>query len=237
MKVAVITGGSKGIGRAIAEKLLLRGYHLIVTYRVEDDSVESLKNKYGDRIELVKLDQKRYENNNILVNLIKDKYKKVDILVCNAGTTVRKELTEITNDDWNNVFNVGLNFHFYLIRDIYDCIKHNSNILFIGSAMALYPHSMSIAYGVMKAAVHALALNLVKHFDGTGTRVNVLVPGFVDTEWQKQKPVDIRNNICNKTAMHRFSSVNEVAEAALFCIDNTYMTGSILNLTGGYSYK
>ncbi len=103
--------------------------------------------------------------------------------------------------------------------------------------MAVLPHGTSLAYGVTKSAVHALAKNLVKCFEGKNVNVNAIAPGFVETEWQKDKPIEIRNNICNKTALRRFATVEEIADAVKFCINNPYVNGSIIEVSGGYCYK
>ena len=103
--------------------------------------------------------------------------------------------------------------------------------------MGLNPHATILSYGVTKSAVHALAKNLVKEFEGTGTTVNAIVPGFVDTPWQKNKPEEIKQNIYRKTAIHRFASIDEVVDAYRFCIDNPFVNGSLIEVNGGYSFK
>jgi 3-oxoacyl-[acyl-carrier protein] reductase len=103
--------------------------------------------------------------------------------------------------------------------------------------MGVYPHGTSLAYGVTKAAVHALALNLVKCFEGTDTTVNAIAPGFVETEWQATKPQHIRDNIYAKSAVKRFATPDEVADAVRFCINNGFVNGSVLEISGGYCFK
>ena len=125
----------------------------------------------------------------------------------------------------------------YLIRDWWDLLQKKSRIIFIGSEMGIRPHSMSVAYGVMKAAVHALTKNLVKEFEGTGTTVNAVAPGFVETEWQKNKPTEIRESIVRKSACHRFAKPMEVAHAVEFCIENAFLNGSVIEINGGYNFK
>lgn len=132
---------------------------------------------------------------------------------------------------------VNLNSSLYLIRDLYDVIPNDSRIVFIGSLMGVHPHGTSLAYGVSKAAVHALALNLVKCFEATNTTVNAIAPGFVETEWQASKPEEIRRSIYAKSAVKRFAEPREVADAVRFCINNAFVNGSILELSGGYSFK
>ena len=83
----------------------------------------------------------------------------------------------------------------------------------------------------------ALSKNLVKEFEGTGTTVNTVVPGFVATSWQNEKPEEIKQNIYKKTAIHRFATVDEIVDAFRFCIDNPFVNGSQIEVNGGYCYK
>jgi 3-oxoacyl-[acyl-carrier protein] reductase len=76
-----------------------------------------------------------------------------------------------------------------------------------------------------------------KKIKGTNTTVNVIAPGFVETEWQKEKPLQIRQNIYNKTAIKRFALVEEIADAVKFCISNPFVNGSVIEISGGYSFK
>jgi 3-oxoacyl-[acyl-carrier protein] reductase len=103
--------------------------------------------------------------------------------------------------------------------------------------MGVFPHGTSLPYGVSKSAVHSLAKNLVKEFAGTGTTVNAIAPGFVETEWQKNKPQEIRNNIYSKTACGRFAETSEIIAAIDFCLDNAFVNGSVIEVSGGYNYK
>lgn len=161
----------------------------------------------------------------------------IDCVVCNAGSTLRKSLQDIEDDDWQRVMDINVNSNVFLIRDLMEVIPQDSRIVMIGSEMGIYPHGTSLAYGVTKSAIHALAKNLVKCFEGTNTTVNAIAPGFVETEWQKDKPQEIRNNIYNKTAIHRFATVEEIADAVRFCIHNGFVNGSIIEVSGGYCYK
>ena len=151
--------------------------------------------------------------------------------------SLTKNLDCCITEDWERTMQVNLNSSLYLIRDLYDAIPHNSRIIFIGSLMGVHPHGTSLAYGVSKAAVHALALNLVKSFEATDTTVNAIAPGFVETEWQASKPAEIRQNIYAKSAVKRFASPDEVADAVMFCVRNAFVNGSVLELSGGYSFK
>jgi 3-oxoacyl-[acyl-carrier protein] reductase len=239
MKYAIVTGGTRGIGRAIVEALLREDYYVYATYASDQVAAENLLVEVSapERLSVCRVDQSDADAVHRYAQMLIGQGVSVNCIVCNAGATVRKATRDITDTDWSRVMQVGLNSHFYLIRDLWQQIAHNARIVFIGSMMGVEPHAMSLPYGVMKAAVHALAKNLVKDFAGRGTTVNVIAPGFVDTEWQKNKPQEIRNNICYKTAAGRFATPDEVADAVLFCIHNAFVNGAVIEVSGGYCYK
>lgn len=240
MKRALVTGGTKGIGLGIVKMLLSEGYFVTVTYGHDNESAVKFKEAFveeSNQFELMKINQNSKIDMHLLVDHIKQQGTTLDCLVCNAGITLRKGITDFTDEEWEKVMQVNVNAPVFLIRDLYSCLSKGARIVFIGSEMGIYPHGTSLAYGVTKSAVHALARNLVKFFEGTGTTVNAIAPGFVETEWQKNKPQEIRSNICNKTALGRFATIGEIADAVRFVINNPFVNGSIIEVNGGYNYK
>ena len=231
MKTAIVTGGTSGIGFGVAKMLLSKGYKVYATY-VGTDFNENIEN-----FTAIKVNQCSRDELYSFITRIKKECTSIDCIICNAGMSIRKSFTETTDNDWDMQMEVAVNSHYILIRELYTIIPNGSRIIFTGSQMGLMPHAMVLAYGVTKAAVHALAKNLVKEFEGTGTTVNAIVPGFVETPWQKEKPEEIKQNIYSKTAIHRFATVDEVVDAYRFCIDNSFVNGSLIEVNGGYSYK
>lgn len=239
MKRALVTGGTKGIGLGIVRMLLNEGYFVTTTYAHDEVSAMAFKEEFSTKssdFELLKIDQSDKNDMQILVTHIKE-HGILSCLVCNAGMTLRKGITDFSDKEWERVMQVNVNAPVFLIRDLFSHISRNARIVFIGSEMGIYPHGTSLAYGVTKSAVHALAKNLVKFFEGSGTTVNVIAPGFVETEWQKGKPQEIRNNICKKTALGRFATIEEIADAVRFVINNPFVNGSVIEVNGGYNYK
>ncbi len=231
MKYAVVTGGTSGIGYGVARMLIDKGYYVFATY-VGEDLIERV-----DNYEPIKVNQAYRPDVYRFIEYVKSKCDKIDCIVCNAGLSIRKSFVETDDKDWDMQMEVAVNSHYIMIREFYDMISPGSRILFTGSQMAVHPHATVLSYGVTKSAVCALAKNLVKEFEGTGTTVNAIIPGFVDTPWQKTKPEEIKQNIYRKTAIHRFASIDEVVDAYRFCIDNSFVNGSLIEVNGGYCYK
>ncbi len=178
MKNAIVTGGTSGIGLGVAKMLLGKGYKVYVTY-VGPDSAEEIENFIP-----LKVDQTQRSEVYAFIDRVKAECDTVDCVVCNAGMSIRRSFTEMKDEEWDKMMEVAVNSHYILVRELYGLIPNGSRILFTGSQMGLQPHATVLAYGVTKAAVHALTKNLVKEFEGTGTTVNAIVPGFVETPWQ-----------------------------------------------------
>ena len=231
MKYAIVTGGTSGMGLGVAKMLLGKGYYVFATY-VGPDFEEKM-----DNFEAHKVDQTNRNEVYRFIEYVKSNTDHLDCIVCNAGMTIRRSFTEMRDEEWDAMMEVAVNSHYIMCREFFPIIPNGSRILFTGSQMGLHPHATVLAYGVTKAAVHALVKNLVKEFEGTGTTVNAIVPGFVDTPWQAAKPEEIKQNIYKKTAIHRFAKTDEIVDAFRFCIDNPFVNGSLIEVNGGYCYK
>lgn len=231
MKNAIVTGGTSGIGLGVAKMLLSKGYRVYATY-VGQPLTERI-----DNFEAIETNQASRKEVYDFISHVISKEEHIDCIVCNAGMTIRKSFTETRDNDWDKMMEVAVNSHYIMIREFFPIIPKGSRIIFTGSQMGLNPHATVLAYGVTKAAIHALTKNLVKEFEGTGTTVNAVVPGFVNTPWQKEKPEEIKQNIYRKTAIHRFASIDEIVDTFRFCIDNPFVNGSLIEVNGGYSFK
>lgn len=231
MKYAIVTGGTSGMGLGVAKMLTEKGYYVFTTY-VGPEFIEKINNYEAHLV-----DQTNRNEVYSFINCVKSKIDHLDCLVCNAAMSIRKSFTETTDEDWDKQMEVAVNSHYIMIREFFPIIPDGSRILFTGSQMAVHPHATVLSYGVTKSAVCALSKNLVKEFEGTGTTVNTIIPGFVATPWQNEKPEEIKQNIYKKTAIHRFASIDEIVDAFRFCIDNPFVNGSMIEVNGGYCYK
>lgn len=227
MKYALVTGSTKGIGFAIAKRLIEHDYFVFVNGR--DTAVLDLA---PDKHLLITADLSTSRGVDALTDAI-SQYQ-LDCIVLNAGATCRKELAAITYDDWQTVMDTNVNMPFFLVQRVFDRIADGGSVVFISSAMSLKPHAISLPYGVSKAAVNALAQGLVKEFAPRRIRVNAVCPGFVDTEWQKEKPQWLREKTENKIALKRYASPDEIADICFCVINNSYINGAVVPADGGY---
>lgn len=241
MIYSIVTGGTKGIGKEICRKLLIHGYSVIAVYSNDDTSALLTKKEFGtefpDLFFLIKCDLSDTENISDLFSEVSLITQSVDVLILNAGKTIRKGIADMTIGEWNSVLSVNLTTPIFLIQRFLPILNRGSNIIFTGSSMTVFPHSVSLSYGITKSAVHALVKNLVKFLTPYEIRVNCVAPGFVDTEWQKEKPAEVRQNIMKKISLKRFAKPEEVASVYLFIISNQYLNGEIIAIDGGYSYE
>ena len=237
MKTAVVTGGSRGIGLGVVRMLVDRGYRVLASYAHDDAAADAATTMLGSGVTFFKADHSDRSQSYAFVDFIREHTDTVDCVICNAGTTVRHSFLETTDADWDKMMEVAVNAHFIILRELYPMIIDGSRVIFTGSAMGNHPHATVLGYGVSKAAIHSMVRNLAKVFADKHVTVNAVAPGFVETDWQKDKPEEIRQNICRKTAVHRFATIDEIVGAYSFCLDNAYVNGTVLDIDGGYSFQ
>lgn len=243
-RFAIVTGATKGIGAAVAKKMLEQGHNVIGCYSSDDEAAIHLQNdvkSYKGNFELIKVDLSSYSGIESFVTYLINKAQNerflFDWIVMNAAQTDRSTFRDINEKAWKRVFNVNLNAPFFILQGIDDLICENGRIVFLGAVMGQLPHAMSISYAASKAALHQLAKNLVKEYAARNITINVVAPGFVDTPWQITKDKEHRKRIEGKIAMGRFATADEVADLCMSTISNGYINGAILNIDGGYDYK
>ena len=238
---ALITGGTKGIGFSVAKCLGEMGYNLILTFSTDNITAEKacsyLQGEYKIEATAIKADNTDKKSIDIISQHIDSRDIMLDVIVFNAGITCRDNFEEIKYEDWDNVFYANVHFPVFLLQKNINNINTGGSVIFTGSLMGIIPHAMSLSYGVTKAAVHSLVKNLVKFLSPRNIRVNAVAPGFIDTEWQKDKPAEIRKSIESKISVRRFCDPDELAGVYKLLVENTYLNGEIIVSDGGYSYK
>lgn len=238
---ALITGGTKGIGLSVANRLMQEGYDVILTYHSDtqraNEVATTLRQKHTTKVSVLQADISDL-NSIDLINLFLEKNDlTLDALIFNAGLTNRTPFMEMDIASWKQIFDANVHFPVFLIQKIFNRIQTGGSVVFTGSLMGVQPHAMSLVYGVTKSTVHSLVKNLVKFLTPRHIRVNAVAPGFVDTEWQKNKPLEVKASINSKIAANRFCEPDELADVYLMLINNHYMNGEVVVVDGGYLYK
>lgn len=227
MKYAVVTGSSSGIGYSIAKRLVSNGYFVFINGR--HSFIPSFQE---ESYMYIQSDLSSLDGVICLTDKILSKTKMIDVLVLCAGATCRNKMTDISLDDWQYVMNVNVNMPFFTVQKLSPFLSKEGSVLFISSLMGIKPHATSLVYGVSKSAEISLAQNLVKELPGI--RVNCVCPGFVDTQWQRDKPDWKKEKIKSKIALNRFAESSEIADICINVIENTYINGSVICIDGGY---
>ncbi|MCL2078873.1 MAG: SDR family oxidoreductase [Oscillospiraceae bacterium] len=242
MKYALVTGATSGIGLAIAEIMLKNGYFVFLNYsrdKSRADSVYSQFSQYNNQMSFIKADLSEYPGVEEIAEVVQKKNVRLSYLVINFGMTDRSPFGDVSIDNWDRVMRANVSVPFFIIQKLaaLNLFADDASVLCVSSLMASIPHSVSVSYGVSKAALSALSMNLVKYLAPLGVRINAVEPGFVDTPWQQEKTHDQRERIIAKTALGRFAEPREVAEICYAILENTYLSGTVFPISGGYNAK
>ena len=239
-KLAVITGGTRGIGLAIAEALLGMGGFVVLNGRSETKESAALVSKFGlERVAIDVGDVSDPIYAKALVERSVKKFGRLDILVHSAGGPVPGKITEITAETWMNAFALHVHPVFHLFKAAHPTLsKHGGAVLLISSVAGLRGCPASIAYQTVKGALVPMARALAFDHAKEKIRINVLAPGIIRTRFHASMPEAARlHNLQNRIPLQREGSVADIAEAAIALITNENITGEVLTIDGGMSMR
>ena len=242
-KIAVVTGGNSGIGYATAERFVAEGATVVVTGRREaavNEAVDKLS-AGGGQVSGVVADQAVLEDSDRLVETIRERHGRIDVLFVNAGVAPMAPFAETSVDDFDRVFNINVRGLYFLLQKALPLLGQGASVIFNASVVHKYGFPGASAYSATKAAVRSIGQTVAAELAPTGVRVNLLSPGPVESPlWSKtgmeQEVVDgFGGAIGGRSPMGRFGRPDEMAAAALFLAsdDSSYVTGSDLQADGG----
>lgn len=237
--VAIVTGGAKGIGRAIVESLAQKGIKVILNYNHSEEQAMELKkelSRKGYTVETYKADVSKSREVEKLVKFAKQTYGEIDILVNNAGIDKWQLFTDIKDEDWDNMIQNNLNSVFYMTREVVkDMInKKNGCIINISSIWGITGASCEVAYSVSKAGIDGLTKALAKELAPSNIRVNSIAPGCIMTDMNKEFSKEELEEIKEQIPIGRIGKPEDIARCVNWLIEDEYTTGQIISPNGGW---
>ncbi|MEG2074779.1 MAG: 3-oxoacyl-ACP reductase FabG [Angelakisella sp.] len=239
--VALVTGGGRGIGRAISAALAAEGYSVAINYcHSETDAVAlaaELRQSYGTDTMAVGCDVSSEEQVNAMLHAVGEQLGEVDLLINNAGIAQQKLFTDITAEDWDRLFAVDVRGVFLCCRGVLPHMIHQKqgSIINISSMWGLVGASCEVHYSAAKAAVIGLTKALAKEVGPSGIRVNCIAPGVIDTEMNRLLDPETLDALREETPLGIIGEGRDIAEAVLFLASEgaRFITGQVLSPNGG----
>lgn len=235
MKTILITGGSRGIGRAMVELFSERGYYVAFTYKSSDELAEALSKKTGALA--IKADSAIAEDILKAVETVQNKLGMIEILINNAAVSSFSLFTDVALKDWRAMFSVNVDAAFLYTKAVLpDMIKNRrGRIINISSMWGVVGSSCEVCYSATKAALVGMTKALAKEVGPSQITVNCIAPGMIDTDMNASLSSEDVKAIADETPLMRIGSPREVAEAALFLSGEgaSFITGQVLGVNGG----
>ena len=240
-KVALITGGSRGIGKAIAKKFAKEGYDIVINYVSESAELgkvkeEMIENRNVD-ILFVKADVTNYNGCEEMIKEVINKFGRIDVLVNNAGITKDGLLMRMKEEDFDKVIEVNLKGTFNVTKNVipYMMKQRSGKIVNISSVVGIGGNAGQANYAASKAGIIGFTKSVAKELASRNILANCVAPGFIKTDMTDVLSDAVKENINKQIPLNKMGEADEVANALYFLAseENTYITGQVLNVDGG----
>lgn len=241
-KTAIVTGGGSGIGFAITEKFIVNNIRTIIIGR-DEKKLLTAKEKLGPLCETVKFDLNNLSAIPQLVHDLFERFNNIDILVNNAGINLKKEFTEVSDEEFSNIMHTNISSMFSLSREVVkNWIKKNikGGIINISSMASQYGLPKVIAYTASKGAIEGMTRAMATELSPKGIRINCIAPGFIATDMSAKalnNDPERKQKVLGRTPMGFMGEPSDIGDAAVFlaCDSSKYITGVVLPVDGGNS--
>ena len=236
MKNVLVTGGSRGIGKAIVEAFSAAGYSVAFTYKNSTEAAEELERRTGALA--IKADSESDEDIARAVCIAEEKNGGVDILVNNAAVSSVSLITDVTLEEWNRVMNTSVTGAFLFSKCVLPGMirKKWGRIINISSMWGIVGASCEVHYSTAKAALIGFTKALAKEVGPSGITVNAVAPGVVRTDMNSAFSDEDMAALCDETPVGRIAEPSEIARAVVFLAsdDSGFITGDVMNVSGGF---
>lgn len=241
-KTALVTGGTRGIGRAIVKMLADAGARVAFTYRSSTDAAEALVEELeaaGAEALSLQGDVAAFDTAQAHVDAVLERWDTLDVLVNNAGITRDGLMLRLTEEDWDDVIDTNLKGVFNYAKAAYRPMmgQRSGTIVNISSVVGTSGNAGQTNYAASKSGIVGFSKSLAKELGGRNVRVNVVAPGYVQTDMTDELSDDARENILDAVPLDRLAEPDDVAQAVLYLASPAaaYVTGHVLHVDGGLS--
>ena len=239
MKTALITGGTKGIGKAIALAFLQQGYEVVLNYDSDETAALAAQEEFNMMGYCPLLLRADVSDEKQVVDMFRDFfsiYGKIDVLVNNAGISQINVFQDTTPEEWDRIFGVNVKGAYLCCREVVDkMIGRGGSIINISSIWGEVGASCEVAYSASKGAVIAFTKALAKELAPSKVRVNCVSPGVIDTGMNAHLSSSEMDELINQIPLGRLGRPEEVAKACVYLAENAYVTGEVLSVGGGFA--
>ena len=238
-KIAIVTGASRGIGKEIAKELACSGIQVIANYNKSEKEAKKLKDELKENninIDIFKADVSKTEECKNLVKFALEKYKKIDILINNAGIDKYELITDVKKEDWDEMINTNLYSAFCMCQEVLPNMIHNKNgcIINISSVWGMVGAAQEVLYSITKAGMDGLTKALAKEVGPSNIRVNSIAPGIINTDMNKNLSIEEIEKLKEETPLERIGKPEDIAKCVKWLINDNYTTGQIISINGGW---
>ena len=238
-KVIIITGASRGIGRETAKILALKGNKVIANYNKSEEKALELQKelkKENIEIDIFKADVSKRNECKKLVDFAINKYKKIDVLVNNAGISVYGTFTDLKDEEWNELIGVNLYSVFAMTQETVKHMIHEKNgcIINISSIWGMVGASCEVGYSITKAGVDGLTKALAKELGPSNIRVNSVAPGAIDTDMNSDLTEEERLELEKETPLRKIGKPIDISKTIEWLIEDDFTTGQVISPNGGW---
>lgn len=234
-RLALVTGGTRGIGEAISVRLKEAGYRVVASYAGNDESANKFKEKYD--IPVIKFDVSSFDACTEAVKKITSDMGPIDILVNNAGITRDSTIHKMSSEQWHQVLDTNLGSCFNMCRNVIEAMRENKfgRIVNIGSINGQAGQYGQVNYAAAKSGIHGFTKALAQEGANQGITVNAIAPGYIATDMVRAVPEKVLEKIIAKIPVGRLGEAEEIARGVEFLVaDNAgFITGSTLSINGG----
>jgi len=237
-KVAIITGGSRGIGEGIVRKFVAEGASVVFTYRSSSEKADAIVAELGsDKVMAVQSDASKMEDAEALIKATVEKFERIDILINNAGITKDTLMLRMSEEHWDDVMDVNLKSVFVMTKSVLKTMMRQraGSIIHMSSVVGVFGNAGQANYAASKSGIIGFSKSIAKEVGSRNIRSNVIAPGFIKTEMTGELDEKTKESYISSIPLKDFGKPDDIANGCVYLGSDMsrYVTGQVISICGG----